>query len=170
MRYVECPREHTVRPGSPPALFLAGGITGCPDWQAQAVAQLAAADVVVCNPRRTNFPIDDPDAGPEQVRWEHRHLQLADLVLFWFPPCDPAVTTQPIAMYELGAAATAARRIVVGADPRYPRRADVVLQLELARPELAVHDTLTATLAAARAELALGGSRETRLHEPLKYP
>ena len=33
MRYVEAPEPYTPRPGDSPAIFLAGGITGCPDWQ-----------------------------------------------------------------------------------------------------------------------------------------
>jgi hypothetical protein len=37
----------------------------------------------------------------------------------------------------------------VGADPAYPRRLDVEVQLGLARPGLTVHSTLAATVAEA---------------------
>jgi hypothetical protein len=35
-----------------PAVFLAGGITGCPDWQAELVRMLADVPVALLNPRR----------------------------------------------------------------------------------------------------------------------
>ncbi|MBT2451656.1 nucleoside 2-deoxyribosyltransferase domain-containing protein [Streptomyces sp. ISL-43] len=149
MRYVEAPAVHRPAPGDPPSVFLAGGITHCPPWQAAAARALA--DFVVLNPRRTDFDVSDPSQTDIQIAWEYRHLGLADVTLFWFPACDASLTVQPITLYELGAAAaTAGRRLVVGADPGYPRAADVRTQLRLARPDLTVHPTLSATLAAAR--------------------
>ncbi|MFI5760461.1 nucleoside 2-deoxyribosyltransferase domain-containing protein [Streptomyces sp. NPDC051563] len=149
---MEAPAVHRPAPGDPPSVFLAGGITHCPPWQSRAAAALA--DFVVLNPRRTDFDVSDPSQTDVQIAWEYRHLQLADLTLFWFPACDASLTVQPITLYELGAAAaTPGRRLVVGADPGYPRCADVRTQLALARPGLPVHRTLPETLAAARAEL-----------------
>lgn len=143
---------HRPAPGDPPSVFLAGGITHCPHWQPQAARALA--EFVVLNPRRTDFDLSDPAQTDVQIAWEHRHLWLADVTLFWFPACDAALTVQPITLYELGAAAaTPGRRLVVGADRGYPRRADVVTQLALARPGLPVHRTLPETVAAALAEL-----------------
>ncbi|PRW62128.1 nucleoside 2-deoxyribosyltransferase domain-containing protein [Actinopolyspora mortivallis] len=150
MRYLECPDTYEPHAGDGPLVFLAGGITGCPDWQREAVRGLSTTDWVVANPRRQNFPIGDPSAAETQIRWEHRHLTRADLVLFWFPASDAQVTTQPIALYELGAAAAGGRRLVVGAAPGYPRQTDVRLQLWLARPDVEVQSTLRATLAQAR--------------------
>ncbi|MFE9566591.1 nucleoside 2-deoxyribosyltransferase domain-containing protein [Streptomyces sp. NPDC006487] len=149
---MEAPAVHRPAPGDPPSVFLAGGITHCPPWQSRAAAALA--EFVVLNPRRTDFDVSDPSQTDVQIAWEYRHLQLADLTLFWFPACDALLTVQPITLYELGAAAaTPGRRLVVGADPGYPRRADVVTQLSLARPDLRVHATLPETLAAARTHL-----------------
>lgn len=130
-------------------MFLAGGITGCPDWQRQAAAALADRCVVL-NPRRADYPAGDPQVAEEQVAWEHTHLRQATITLFWFP----AQQVQPIALYELGtAAAQPARRLVVGAHPDYPRRHDLILQLSLARPDLTVHHTLDATIDAVRRAL-----------------
>ncbi len=137
-RYVEIPDEYA---GPGPAVFLAGGITGCPDWQAQARQLLADVPVTLINPRWPVFPIDDPDAGPGQIAWEFRHIRAADLVLFWFPDSGPTIP-QPIALYELGYCAAAGRPMVVGADSQYVRCLDVVLQLGHARPELAVWSSL----------------------------
>lgn len=153
MKYIEAPENYEPQADDPPAVFLAGGITGCEDWQAQVRSVLAYAEVTVFNPRRADFDVTDPTAAPKQIAWEYQHLHLADVVMFWFPACDPKVTVQPIAMFELGAALERAnflgRKLVVGADQDYPRRFDVVEQCRLARPELAVHDSLSATVHAA---------------------
>jgi hypothetical protein len=145
MRYVEAPNPYSPDPWSPPAVFLAGGITGCPRWHDDARAAFRAAEVpvVVLNPNRVDFPIHDPDAGEEQVRWEQRHLHLPHLItMMWFPASDPAVTTQPIAMFEFGQAIGEGRRLVVGADPGYPRVRDVHLLMLVNRPGQKVHGTL----------------------------
>jgi hypothetical protein len=132
LRYVEAPDEY--EPGPLPAVFLAGGITGCPDWQREVVGLLREEAVVLLNPRREAFPIGDPEAGPGQIAWEHRHLRKADAVLFWFP-CEALC---PIALYELGAWSMTARPLFVGTHPDYPRRLDVEVQTRLARPEVRV--------------------------------
>jgi hypothetical protein len=130
-------------------VFLADGITGCPDWQKAAADALRdLSGLVVLNPRRS-VPPRSSDAV-EQIDWEFRGLLRADLVLFWFPASR---SVQPIALYELGARAAGGTPLAVGADAGYPRRADVVLQLSHARPGLVVADTLAVTVAAARGVL-----------------
>ncbi|MEV0822008.1 nucleoside 2-deoxyribosyltransferase domain-containing protein [Nonomuraea rubra] len=147
--YYEAPGYYEPAPGDPPAVFLAGGITGVADWQREAARVLGRLGAVVLNPRRRDFPIGDPAQTPVQIAWEHHHLHLPGvLTMFWFPPGD---STQPIALLELGAALdNPARRIVVGADPGYPRVEDVRCQTSLARPGEVVRTTLAATLAAVR--------------------
>ncbi|MFF4205500.1 nucleoside 2-deoxyribosyltransferase domain-containing protein [Streptomyces sp. NPDC001668] len=145
-RYVEAPAEYVE--GGLPAVFLAGGIGLCENWQQEAAPAFADLDVVVLNPRRTEFPVHDPEAETAQVTWEYTHLHRAALVLFWFPASE---SHQPIALYELGRMAAGGTPIVVGADPRYARRNNLVVQLRLARPGLEVHATLADTVNAARA-------------------
>ncbi len=140
--YIEAPAPIPARGR---CVFLAGGITGCPDWQAEAAAALGDLDVILLNPRRRATP-QRRDAA-EQIGWEYHGLRRADLVLFWFPASQ---SVQPISLYELGAHAAGGKRIVVGADPGYLRRADVVLQLSHARPGVVVHGTLADALAEAR--------------------
>jgi hypothetical protein len=93
--YVEAPTEYD---GPGPSLFLAGGISGTHDWQAEVVERLADLPLVLLNPRRRNFPMDGPSAAEGQIAWEFRHLRRATAVLFWFPP----ETLCPIALFELG--------------------------------------------------------------------
>ena len=132
MTYIEALAEFD---GSEPSLFLAGGISGTFDWQADVVARVADLPLVILNPRRKDFPINDPTAAPAQIEWEFRHLRRATAVLFWFP-CE---TLCPIALYELGGRALVREQaLFVGTHPDYQRRLDVVVQLKLARPEVTV--------------------------------
>lgn len=138
-----------------PTVFLAGGISGCPNWQAEAIQYLPDG-VTACNPRRTDFPIGDPGAAPAQIDWEYDRLTEAVVVLFWFPV---SVVPQPIALLEFGAWALRTHKpVAVGADPAYPRRFDVIYQAGLYRPDLPVRSTLTEVCADAARLLALAGA------------
>ncbi|MGN6250392.1 MAG: nucleoside 2-deoxyribosyltransferase domain-containing protein, partial [Marmoricola sp.] len=138
VQYVEALTEYD---GPGPSVFLAGGISGTFDWQADVVARLADLPLVILNPRRRDFPMDDPAAAPAQIEWEFRHLRRATAVLFWFPP----ETLCPIALYELGGRALAREQpLFVGTHPDYQRRLDVEVQLRLARPGVVVASDLAA--------------------------
>lgn len=140
MKYVEAPDEWLDRTSA--SVFLAGGITGCPDWQREVVDRLQRTDLnlTLLNPRRANFPIGDPGAAAPQIRWEYTYLRAADVVLFWFP----AASICPIVLYELGAWSKTTKPIVVGYEPGYVRMQDVIVQTALARPEVNVVDSLGA--------------------------
>jgi hypothetical protein len=127
------------------SLFLAGGITGCPDWQSWMVERLARDRLVLLNPRRPDFPIHDPSAAPAQIAWEHRHLRLATGILFWF--C--AETLNPIVLYELGAWSMMDKPLFVGVHPAYARRQDVELQTRLVRRDIQIVYSLEALAAQA---------------------
>ena len=153
MRYIEALTEYD---GAGPSVFLAGGISGAVDWQADVVSRLADLPLVILNPRRENFPIDDPAAAPAQIEWEFRHIRRATAVLFWFPH----ETLCPIALYELGGRALVREQpLFVGTHPDYQRRLDVEVQLRLARPEVRVVSDLSALAEQVR-EWIIG--RETR--------
>jgi hypothetical protein len=126
--------------GPEPTVFLAGGITDCWNWQAQAALELPPG-LLLLNPRRPNWPIGDPTASAGQIAWEHEHLRIADVILFWFT----WETVQPITLFELGAHAPTGRRIAVGCHPKYPRRLDVLIQLGHARPDVPVRNSLRET-------------------------
>ena len=98
---------------------------------------------VLFNPRRENFPIGDPLAAPEQIKWEYDYLRMADAILFWFP-CE---TICPIVLYELGAWSRSDKPLFVGVHPDYRRRADVEIQTGLARPDVDIVYSLDALAA-----------------------
>jgi hypothetical protein len=130
MQYIEAVSSESQ--SCPVSVFLAGGITNCPDWQAEIVRKLSAADLTVVNPRRISFPIDDPDAAQAQIEWEYYWLRGTDIVSVWFS----AGSLNPIVLFELGSALERCEHLIVGCDPQYERRQDVRLQTYLRRPEL----------------------------------
>lgn len=115
-------------------LFLAGGITNCPLWQNDLIKELIDIEgITIYNPRRENFPKDDPDAPEEQITWEYDKLRKADIIVFWFS----RGSNNPIVLYELGKWGNSSNKpIVIGMDDQYERKFDVRMQTELARPNL----------------------------------
>ena len=132
-----------------PSLFLAGGITGCPDWQREVVSSFTSScpDLWLLNPRRSDWPtkissLAQRDEDTKQITWEHEAISLATAHLFWF--CKE--TVQPIALYELGKVQALGRGLFVGAHPEYSRTHDVMTQMSLVRPGLSVHKNIDALL------------------------
>jgi hypothetical protein len=112
------------------------------------VGLLADLPLALLNPRRENYPWDDPAAAEAQIGWEFRHLRRATAVAFWFPP----ETLCPIALFELGGQVRAAHQpLFVGTDPGYGHRLDVEVQLRLARPEVTAADSVAALAVQVRA-------------------
>lgn len=135
MVYVEAPdRTEAGKKG----IFIAGGITGTKNWQAELVDKIKTLDIAVYNPRRANFDVKDPNASRKQITWEHDMLRKADVISFWFAP----EAIQPIVLYECGAWSMTQKPILIGVDPKYPRRQDVEIQTELVRPQIKIVSTL----------------------------
>jgi len=132
MRYIESPKKIIGETGK--SLFLAGGIAGTPDWQQKVRRYLNNVNVILFNPRRKDFPIDDPAAAQTQIEWEYNHLRKASMILFWFPK----ETLCPIVLYELGAWSMTSKILFVGVHPEYKRRQDVEIQTKLVRPEIQI--------------------------------
>ena len=128
MRYIEAPKNYIKRKSV--AIFLAGGITNCPDWQQELVKLLENTNLVILNPRRENFPIHDPNAAQEQITWEYEHFKKADMISFWFS----RGSLNPIVLFELGKWLVQDEKpIFIGIDPKYERRQDVEIQTWLER-------------------------------------
>lgn len=131
MKYVEAPNRTSMALFS---VFLAGGISGCPDWQKEFVDKLRDTDLIIYNPRRANFPMGDKEEGLKQIRWEAEHLDEASCIIFWFP----METVCPIVLFELGSWSMTDKPIFVGCHPDYSRRFDVETQLAIRRPDVKV--------------------------------
>lgn len=120
------------------SVFLAGGITNCPNWQKEVIEGLSNTDLTVLNPRRDHFPIHDPYAANDQITWEFEALEKCDIFSMYFADAD---SDQPICMYELGRNIARMQmrfpntwmyRIVITADQNYRRFNDVEIQTKLA--------------------------------------
>ena len=116
MRVITAPEEYTITDNEI-SIFLAGGITNCPDWQSEIIKRLdhlfaleQAEGVVIFNPRRENFPIDDRGEAYTQILWEFKALEKCDIFSMYFSSGD---IDQPICMYELG-------RNIVRMQMKYP--------------------------------------------------
>jgi len=121
-------------------VFLAGGISGTLDWQTVVIQSLNELAITILNPRRKNYPWNEPAAAAAQIEWEFRHLRRTTTVLFWFPP----ETLCPIALFELGGRVLVREQaLFVGTDPGYARKLDVEIQLRLARPEVKLATSLS---------------------------
>ncbi len=128
VKVIECPAE--FKQTNKVSIFLAGGITGCPDWQQEIIPMFNNTPLVLFNPRRKNFPIDDPSAAARQIKWESKYLSKASAILFWFPQ----ETLCPIVLYELGLWTKTSKPIFIGVHPRYKRVLDVEIQTKINRP------------------------------------
>ncbi len=134
MQYIEAPHPYS---GEGTSLFLAGGISGCPDWQRELVATLCNISLVVLNPRRASFQMH-AQAARQQITWEHQQLRKASAISFWFPQ----ETLCPITLYELGAWSMTDKKLFVGVHPGYQRSEDVRIQTELVRPDVQIVTSL----------------------------
>lgn len=134
--YFEAPDPDGL--GAKNAVFLAGTITGAENWQQEAADWLLERGINVFNPRRENFPMDDPSAARAQIIWEYDHIEAAEIVAFWFPKEG----LSPITLYELGKCSALDKVIAVSVEPGFWREEDVHIQTELLRSDVVVGSSL----------------------------
>lgn len=133
MKYIEAPQEYDQKDGEI-SLFVAGGITGTSKWQDDFIDLLKDQEVTLVNPRRKDFDISDLDMEEEQITWEHKYLEKADAISFWFPP----ETLCPITLFELGAHLQGNKPIFIGIHPEYKRKRDLEIQSRLVDPNIQI--------------------------------
>jgi len=145
MRVVTAPEKYEKGPQDV-FVFLAGGISNCPEWQNEIISRLSEIEgldhLVLFNPRRENFPIQDPNAAQEQITWEFNYLEQMDIFSMFF--CG-GESDQPICMYELGRNLTRhfVRKhpltykdsVIISCHSGYRRASDVKFQVFLATHE-----------------------------------
>ena len=143
MRVITAPEKYIRKPDDV-TVFLAGGITNCWEWQDKVIELLSETkyinfnNLVIFNPRRKDFPIDDPNAAEEQIAWEFEMLEQCDIFSMYFCAGE---SDQPICMYELGRNICRMQtrfpinwdmRIIVTVEKGYKRKKDVYVQTSLA--------------------------------------
>lgn len=118
------------------SVFMAGGITGCTNWQEQVIAELLhlseyynLSNVVIFNPRRDEFDVTDKTAEIEQIKWEHERLKRCDIFSCFFEANE---SLHPITLYEMGKWSTK-KPSVITVQKGYLRERDVLIQTALDR-------------------------------------
>ena len=121
------------------SVFLAGGITNCRDWQREVIKQIEDNlsyydSLVIFNPRRDNFPMNNELAAYQQIQWEFEMIEKCNIFSMYFVSSD---SDQPICMYELGRNILRMQtrfpsdwenRIIISVEDGYKRKQDVLIQ------------------------------------------
>lgn len=145
MKHIQAPNDWYMPDRYHFGVFLAGGISSCPNWQQDAVQQLTACGndrMAIINPRRNEFDLSDPKAATRQIEWEFYHLNCSAVIMFWFP-CE---TLCPITLFEYGKWFLSSKYVLVGCHPSYQRRWDIIVQTKLEKPHFKPYDTLEETI------------------------
>lgn len=115
-----------------PQVYLGGSIDmgSAVDWQAEVIAALQDVEVVILNPRRSDWsPEWLPDAGEprfrEQVEWELDALERADVIVLYLASGSKG----PISLLELGLHARSGKVLLHCADD-YWRKGNVRITAE----------------------------------------
>ena len=144
MKIITAPEEY-IKQKDDIIVFLAGGISSCPNWQQEVINKIISqenefdlSNLIICNPRRNQFDINDPNASEKQIVWEFNWLEQCDIFSIYF--CN-SESVQPICMYELGRniakmkekfPITFKNRIIISIENGYSRSNDVIIQTKLA--------------------------------------
>jgi hypothetical protein len=144
------------QPVTRPLIFLGGPIQGAADWQARAIALIAAEEpnVDIASPRRQSVTKGDFTEADylAQVNWEHMHLDIASkrgVILFWLaaesvpiPGRSYAQTTR----YELAEAVTnhlhGGGPVVIGIEKGFHGSRYIRLSVGKKAPDVPIVDSL----------------------------
>jgi len=142
--FTKAPEEKIIK--SAFKVFLAGGITGCFDWQTVLTKKLTeyysnkelSKNLQIFNPRRDDFNMENINESEIQIKWEFDKLKKSNLISFWFT----SGSLNPITLYELGMWGNSRKtKIIIGIENNYLRKFDVILQTKLARTDVKILET-----------------------------
>lgn len=134
MQVIRIPAQYH---GDAPSVFLGGGAGGR-DWRRTLIGLISDTTWVLLDPLTPPDFGDDGDALRRRTEWEFEHLGRATVKLFWFPADTPCM----LSLFELGAWAKEDVPLVLGIEPGYQKRDELLLQMQLERPQLAIASTL----------------------------
>lgn len=102
-----------------PKVFLAGTIDmgNSVDWQAALAHSLEAENVILLNPRRSDWnkdwkPVITDTNFKAQVEWELAALEQSDIIIMYFAPSSQS----PVTLLEMGLHAKSGKLIVLCPD------------------------------------------------------
>lgn len=150
MRVITAPEKYIRQPNDI-TVFLAGGITNCWEWQDKVIELLEKENLdnlVIFNPRRKDFSINDLNATYEQIKWEFDMLEQCDIFSMYFCAGE---SDQPICMYELGRNICRMQmrfptdwsmRLIITSEYNYKRAKDVSIQTMLATDCITINSNI----------------------------
>lgn len=123
-------------------LFLAGGISGCWNWQKPMAALISHfleratpttwlidnPPFVIASPRREAGLAMDGNGAVAQIEWEHKALASSYTKSYYFT----RDTVQPIVLLELGKHLANPINMFIAIENGYQRKTDVLVQSDLA--------------------------------------
>jgi hypothetical protein len=134
MKQIKAPEVMSEEDNETLKVFLAGSIEQgkAEPWQENLVEEFKDADLLFLNPRRDNWDPSwvnsvDNEQFSTQVNWELDHIDIADVVIFYFDP----KTQSSVTLLELGiCAALKPNKIVVCCPEGYFRKGNVDIVCE----------------------------------------
>jgi hypothetical protein len=146
MKVITAP-EYYVPTNEEIAVFLAGGITNCEDWQQEVIDYLKSLPeektdkLVIYNPRRDKWPkSSDTEEIRRQINWEADYIRSADIFTMYFTNTEKS--DQPICFYELGKYANN-NTDIISYQEGFKRALDVEFQMSINRVSSYVHKNIT---------------------------
>lgn len=103
-------------------VYLGGSIAKglAEKWQQRLILSFKADNVVFFNPRRDNWD-EAKISASEQIQWELKHIEKADILVIYFDP----TTQSPITLLELGIGMRH-QRCIVCCPPGFWQRTNVL--------------------------------------------
>lgn len=146
MKVITAPEYYALK-SDDVAVFLAGGITNCEDWQSEVISYLASLPakdtehLVIFNPRRTKWPKNgDTDEIRRQIHWEADYISKSNIFSMYFT--NTKDSDQPICFYELGRYTQNSRNII-SYQEGFKRALDVDIQMEILNSGIMVNKNVT---------------------------
>lgn len=131
------------------SIFLAGSIDNgfAQDWQKNAIQQLSNENVLLLNPRRSNWNSNaGSDEVREQINWELDALDYVDMIIMYIAENSKA----PISLLEMGLNAKESK-ILVSVHPSFYRRINV--EEVCKRYNIPLYETLEELIEAVREKI-----------------
>lgn len=135
IEYIQAPNNKIVDYGI--KIFLAGGISNCPNWQEEITEKLINDNrlkdvkIIIFNPRCKEIPEENP-----QIIWEYERLHKSDIISFWFS----VGSMNPITLFEYGSHLNTNKTLVVGCHPEYIKKNNVIIQTKMVNPNQKVNE------------------------------
>ena len=113
-------------------IVVIGCISDSPEWQSKLISLIDTNKYDVINPRGPKSSTKTADGVRKQIEWEHRALEYAQIVIFWFPKESKCLGTLFHYGKLLERACKDGIRLIGGCDPGYTHAGELDVRTQLA--------------------------------------